>query len=107
VADHSLIAMTMAVLRPGLLCAAGVAAAGAVTLAGAATAAPSGADSVDLTVESLRAQGYNVIVRKAGAAPLDDCEVSALRPAEAPDGEAWRRHPVAPTDQTVYVEVTC
>lgn len=56
-----------------------------------AVAAPTGSSDVDDTVRTLEADGYNVIVNRAGIAPLTGCTVTAVRP-EAP---------------TVYVDVAC
>jgi hypothetical protein len=54
--------------------------ASAVALAAVANAAPTGPSSVDQTVRTLEASGYNIIVNRTGAAPLSQCIVSAVRP---------------------------
>src|SRR5262245_26791640 len=46
------------------------------------------------TVRTLEADGYHVIVNRAGAAALSGCTVSAVRPG-------------APAAATVYVDVAC
>jgi hypothetical protein len=49
-------------------------------LASAASAAPTDVGTAQDTVNSLKAQGYNVIVHKVGDAPLSQCTVSATKP---------------------------
>jgi len=60
-----------------------------------AVAAPTGSSDVDDTVRTLEADGYHVIVNRAGATPLSGCTVTAVRP-EAPI-----------VADTVYVDVAC
>ena len=78
-----------------------------------AAAAPSGPGTVQDTVNSLQASGYQVIVSKVGNAPLEKCTVTAVRP-----GQTYSRTdsgvPGAGNDvvtpvpnQTVYVDVRC
>ncbi len=92
---------------------AGALAAGALVLAGGAMAAPTGPTSPSQTVSELRAQGYDVIVNKIGAAPLDQCAVKGIRP-----GHTFSRtdsgFPGAMNDlrttvtaKTVYLDVAC
>ena len=57
-------------------------------------AAPTGSSDVDDTVRTLEADGYHVIVNRAGVAPLSGCTVSAVRPD-------------APAAGTVYVDAAC
>jgi hypothetical protein len=78
-------------------------------------AAPMGPD-VAATVQSLEAQGFNVIVNKTGDRPLADCAVSAVRP-----GQTYQRMESeipGPSDRgvgivtttlakTVYLDVAC
>lgn len=92
------------------LVAGAVAAASAVSLAGAASGAPTGPDTVSRTVQSLQAHGYNVIVNKVGAAALDECTVSAVRPGQTHDTIDSRGGGSLHTtviSRTVYVDVTC
>lgn len=56
-----------------------------------AVAAPSGSSDVDDTVRTLEADGYHVVVNRAGVTALSGCTVTAVRP-------------MAPT---VYVDVAC
>jgi hypothetical protein len=58
------------------------------------TAGPTGPSEVDDTVRALEADGYHVVVNRAGAAVFSDCTVSAVRPDK-------------PTVGTVYVDVAC
>jgi hypothetical protein len=88
--------------------------AAAVVLAPFADAAPSGPSNAAQTVSELQGKGYNVIVEKIGAAPLDQCAVSAVRP-----GQTYTRMESeipGPMDQgvvttvtakTVYVHLSC
>jgi len=52
----------------------------AVGLATNALAAPSGVGSAQDTVNELEDNGFNVVVKKIGAAPLDHCTVDSVRP---------------------------
>ena len=81
-----------------------------VTLAAVAYAAPSGPSSVDQTVQTLEASGYNVIVNRMGAAPLSQCTVSAVRPGQTHSTEDSRGGSsinTTITSKTVYVDVAC
>ncbi|MHC9293463.1 hypothetical protein ACRCUN_13405 [Mycobacterium sp. LTG2003] len=84
-----------------------------IGLTGVAGAAPTAPTSPAQAVNDLRAQGYNVIVNKVGAGPLEQCVVDAIRP-----GQTFTRMdsgvPGAGNDirttvtaHTVYVDVTC
>jgi len=64
------------------LIATGAIAIAALGLAGTANAAPSGAVDASQTVSQLQARGFDVIVNKLGAGPLDQCVVSAVRPGQ-------------------------
>ena len=73
-------------------------------------AAPSGPSSVDQTVQTLEASGYNVIVNRTGAAPLSQCTVSAVRPGQTHSTEDSRGGSsinTTITSKTVYVDVAC
>jgi hypothetical protein len=91
-----------------------VIAAAAVGLAAPAGAAPTG-PSVSGTVKSLQDQGFQVIVNKAGNAPLEHCTVSAVRPGQTyqrmeSDVPGPRGHmgiTTVITAKTVYLDVSC
>ena len=85
-------------------------AASAVALAGIANAAPSGPSTVDQTVRTLEAGGYNVIVNRTGGAPVSQCRVSAVRPGQTystTDSRGGDSLSITVTSKTVYVDVTC
>jgi hypothetical protein len=92
---------------------AGAFAVAAVGLATTGFAAPSGASSVDATVNQLRSQGYRVIMNRLGTTSLDQCTVSAVRPGQTysrtdsgvPGGGSDPATTI--TDKTVYVDVAC
>jgi hypothetical protein len=52
----------------------------AVGLAAHAQAAPSGIGSAQDAVNELEDNGFNVVVKKIGAGPLDHCTVDSVRP---------------------------
>jgi hypothetical protein len=84
--------------------------ASAVALAAVASAAPTGPSSVDQTVRTLEASGYNVIVNRTGAAPLSQCIVSAVRPGQThstDDSRGGSSTNTTITSKTVYVDVAC
>jgi len=91
------------------LTAAGICAA-TIGLAAPASAAPSGSGSVQDTVDSLQANGYKVIINKTGAAPLDQCTVTSIRPGQkvaqptTRDGGDVVQHVLY---TTVYMDVRC
>ena len=81
-----------------------IAVGGAMTAAalgfiGVATAAPSGAGSASDVVQSLKAQGYNVMINGATRGPLSECTVTGVHNPDT-TGRA-----VGFT--TVYVDVDC
>ena len=81
-----------------------------VALVAVANAAPSGPSSVDQTVQTLEASGYNVIINRTGAAPLSRCTVSAVRPGQTHSTEDSRGGSsinTTITSKTVYVDVAC
>jgi hypothetical protein len=94
--------------------AAGAIAAAALSFAGSATAAPMGPNASE-TVKNLEAEGFQVIVNKVGNAPLDSCEVSAVRPGQTyermeSDVPGPRGHTgitTTVTGKTVYVDLSC
>jgi hypothetical protein len=80
-----------------------------------ANAAPAGPSDVDTTINQLRAQGYQVIVNRAGTTALEHCTVSAVRP-----GQTFSRSDTGSglpgsafdivttvTGKTVYVDIVC
>lgn len=75
-----------------------------------AAAAPTGPDSVQDTVNRLESNGFKVILNKVGAAPLDQCTISAVRPGR--DVTELRQNRRDQTVErllykTVYVDATC
>jgi hypothetical protein len=75
----------------------GALAATALGLAGVAAAAPTGGSSASDTVNRLQAQGYNVQLNGAVAAPLSQCTVTGVHGNSA-----------SPTTfTTVYVDISC
>jgi hypothetical protein len=61
-------------MRAKLLILAAIAAAGSVMLAPVAQA-----ESAELTIAELEAQGFDVKVNRVGSAPLDECVVTDIR----------------------------
>ena len=58
----------------------GVSAAPALGLSGVATAAPSGPGSASDVVQSLKDQGYNVMLNGTHDGPLSECSVTGIHP---------------------------
>jgi hypothetical protein len=93
--------------------AVGVLGSAALGLAGPALAAPSGPSAVNQTVDSLRAEGFNVIVNKVGDAPLGQCVVSGVRPGQTysrmDSGVPGAMDDIVTTvtSMTVYVDARC
>jgi hypothetical protein len=82
----------------------------ALTSVGVAAAAPTGPSTVNDTVRTLEASGYNVIINRTGAAPLSECTVSAVRPGQThatTDSRGGSSLNTTITSQTVYVDVAC
>jgi hypothetical protein len=71
--------MSMKSFTFAMVTTAGLAAA-AVGSASPTVAAPSGVGTAQDTVKSLQADGYTIILKKVGNAPLDECTVSAVQP---------------------------
>jgi hypothetical protein len=78
---------------------AGVSATTALGLSAVATAAPSGPGSASDVVQSLKEQGYNVMLNGTVSGPLSECSVTAVH---NPD-----RTGRAAALTTVYVDVNC
>jgi hypothetical protein len=78
-------------------------------LAVPAAAAPSGPGSAQDTINSLKADGYNVIVNRVGGTPLDQATVVAVRPGQTysrtDSGNPGDSLATTVTDKTVYVDV--
>jgi hypothetical protein len=92
------------VIASGLACAV-------LGLAIPVAAAPAGPGNAEQTISQLRAQGYNVIVNRIGAAPLDQATVVAVRPGQTysrtDSGSPGADDDVVTTvtNKTVYVDV--
>jgi hypothetical protein len=77
----------------------GALAATAVGLAEATAAAPTGRSNAADTVQSLREEGYNVMINGAIPGKLSECIVSGVHPTPA--------IPAPSRFTTVYVDVSC
>ena len=77
----------------------GVSASAVLGLSGVARAAPSGPGSASDVVQSLKDQGYNVMINGTVDGPLSECNVTGVH---NPD---WSGRAVGFT--TVYVDVDC
>jgi hypothetical protein len=91
-------------------CGAGGLVALTMVLAAPAPAMPTPVGSAQDVVRSLQASGFQVIVNTVGAAPLDRCAVTAVRPgptiAESATG-AQEDAIEKPLYTTVYVDIKC
>lgn len=93
--------------------AAGALAAAALGLTAPANAAPAAPSSVEVTVDRLRAEGFEVIVNRVGSAALELCTVSTVRPGQTfsrtDSGVPGAQDDLVTTvtNKTVYVDVTC
>jgi hypothetical protein len=78
---------------------------------GFASAAPSGPSTVDRTVSALKADGYDVVLNRTGAAPLAACSISAIRPGQevirTDSGNPGDVRATTVVSKTVYVDVLC
>ncbi len=78
-------------------------------LAAPATAAPSGPGNAQDTIKELQADGYNVIVNRVGATPLDQATVVAVRQGQTfsrtDSGNPGDSLATTITSKTVYVDV--
>jgi hypothetical protein len=91
------------------LAATGLAAA-TLGLAAPVMAAPSGAGSAQDTVNSLQSSGYKVILSRVGAAPLDQCTVTSVRPGQPitePRTSSGNNLVQQVLFTTVYVDAKC
>jgi hypothetical protein len=89
--------------------AAGALTAGVIGLAAPSQAAPTGGTNAQDTINSLQAQGYNVIVNKLGTAPLSQSTVTGVRPGQTysrtDSGTPGGSYGTTITGKTVYVDV--
>jgi hypothetical protein len=78
-------------------------------LAAPAGAAPTGPGNAQETINQLQADGYNVIVNRVGATPLDQATVVAVRPGQTysrtDSGTPGDSLETTVTGKTVYVDV--
>ena len=78
-------------------------------LAAPAAAAPTGPGNAQETINELQADGYNVIVNRVGATPLDQATVVAVRPGQTysrtDSGNPGDSLATTVTNKTVYVDV--
>ena len=78
-------------------------------LAAPAGAAPIGPGSAQDTINQLQADGYNVIVNRVGATPLEQATVVAVRPGQTysrtDTGTPGDSFGTTITGKTVYVDV--
>jgi hypothetical protein len=78
-------------------------------LAAPAAAAPTGPGTAQETINELQADGYNVIVNRVGATPLDQATVVAVRPGQTfsrtDSGNPGDALATTVTSKTVYVDV--
>ncbi len=78
-------------------------------LAAPTVAAPTGSGSAQDTISQLQADGYNVIVNRIGATPLNQATVVAVRPGQTysrtDSGTPGDSLETTVTDKTVYVDV--
>lgn len=86
--------------------------AGSVSLAATAVAAPRAQDSAQATIDELEADGYQVILNKVGNGPMDQCNVTAVRPGTAVKNSWIQRGPTGNVKNqvrytTVYVDLSC
>jgi hypothetical protein len=80
-----------------------------IGVAAPAGAAPAGPGSAQDTINQLQADGYNVIVNRIGATPLDQATVVAVRPGQTysrtDSGTPGDSFGTTVTGRTVYVDV--
>jgi hypothetical protein len=66
-------------MRTYLLISTGIAAAACAAILAPAAVAEAAAESADLTIATLEAQGFDVKVNRLGSAPLDECVVTDIK----------------------------
>ena len=78
-------------------------------MAAPAGAAPTGPGNAQDTINQLQADGYNVIVSRVGATPLDRATVVAVRPGQnysrTDSGTPGDSLETTVTGKTIYVDV--
>jgi hypothetical protein len=78
-------------------------------VAAPAGAAPTGPGNAQDTINQLQADGYNVIVSRVGATPLDRATVVAVRPGQnysrTDSGTPGDSLETTVTGKTIYVDV--
>jgi len=88
---------------------AGGLAAAVLGVAAPAGAAPTGPGNAQDTINQLQADGYNVIVNRIGATPLDQATVVAVRPGQTysrtDSGNPGDSLETTVTGKTIYVDV--
>jgi len=88
---------------------AGGLAAAVLGVAAPAGAAPTGPGNAQDTINQLQADGYNVIVNRIGATPLDQATVVAVRPgrtySRTDSGNPGDSLEATVTGKTIYVDV--
>ena len=88
---------------------AGGLAATVLGFAAPADAAPTGPGNAQDTINQLHADGYNVIVNRVGATPLDHATVVAVRPGQTysrtDSGTPGDSLETTVTGKTIYVDV--
>jgi hypothetical protein len=74
-----------------------------------AQAAPSGIGSAQDTVNELESNGYKVVLKKVGSAPLDLCTVDSVQPGETVTHAVKAGNEVVSrvVYQTVYLTAKC
>lgn len=82
-----------------------------IGLAAPGMAAPAGSGTAQDVVDSLKADGYTVIVNKVGNAALSDCTVSATKPGHTytrtDSGAPGDNDSITVTAKTIIVYVSC
>lgn len=83
----------------------------ATIFASLAIAAPSGPSSIDETVNTLKADGYDVVVVRTGAAQMSQCSVRSVRPGQeisrTDSGNPGDKLATNVVSKTVYVDIEC
>lgn len=99
-------------MRTYLLISTGIAAAACAAIVAPAAVAEAAAESADLTIATLEAQGFDVKVNRLGSAPLDECVVTDIRNPRRQSGFVLRDedgdNPFAEVDRRrITVSVDC
>src|ERR1700752_5426892 len=81
--------------------------AAALAPAGAAAAAPAAGSAADETVNSLQAEGFNVVINGIQEGPLSDCRVTAIHGLRDSNVSAAGRIIDPSQFTTVYVDISC